>query len=433
MENLNSDSRQEPGKLLIVADDFTGAADTGVQFSKKHLRTLVISEVNHLKSALGKCDVLVMNTESRFDDRDTAYKKTFDTGRKVSSENVKYFYKKHDSTMRGNVGAEIAGLMDSLGIGITFMVPALPKYGRTTMNGKVIVNDTLLEESEFASDPKNPVDESFIPKILSRQTDKKTAVIIHDYVRAGSQTLIEKVQYHINAGTQIIVFDAKDDSDIDMITSVITGLEIRALYAGCSGLAEYLAKYLEIKREIKTNVVIAGSVSDVTRRQVEFAAHYLRCRIIDIQTERIFTPERNDEKKRILQITGECAGSGEDLIIRSAPSREAVSQTFNSTEEAGIDRFTVSETIAVFLGEIAGEIIQCTGINGILLTGGDTAYKTAKSLKASGFTIHNEIEHGIPFGYFQEEKYRNVIIVTKAGGFGQDDAIFRVLNFLRTP
>jgi uncharacterized protein YgbK (DUF1537 family) len=431
METLKSDNQKEPGKLVIVADDFTGANDTGVQFSKNKLRTIVITETEHIKESLAKSDVLVINTESRFDDRETAYRKTFEAGKIISAEEVKYFYKKLDSTMRGNIGAEIAGLMDSLAIGITFMVPALPKYGRTTVNGKVFVNGILLEDSEFSKDPKNPVKESFIPKIIAGQTDKRTAVIIHDYILAGRQTLTQKLEHHISAGCQIVIFDAKEEQDIDLIASVISGIKLKVLFAGCSGLAEYLAKYLAIKKERTSNIVIAGSVSEVTRRQIDFASHYLRVKIVDVQTVRIFTPERNEEKKRILEITKECVSAGEDLIIRSAPTRESVKNTFEAGEEAGIDRFTISEAIAYFLGEVAREIIQDIGIKGILLTGGDTAYKTAKGLNISAIVLQDEIEHGIPFGYCAEEKYRNVIIVSKAGGFGNEDAIFSVLNFLR--
>jgi uncharacterized protein YgbK (DUF1537 family) len=257
MKASKSDNQKDHGKLIIVADDFTGANDTGVQFSKNKLKTIVITENEHIKESLRKCDVLVINTESRFDDPQTAYKKTFDAGKIIAEEEVKYFYKKLDSTMRGNVGAEIAGVMDSLDIAITFMAPALPQYGRTTVNGKVLVDGKLLEDSEFAMDPKNPVRESFIPKIISGQTEKRTAVIIHDHILAGKQTLTEKLHNHISSGIQIVVFDAKEEKDLDLIASVIVEIKLKVLFAGCSGLAEYLAKYLSIKQERTSYIVVA--------------------------------------------------------------------------------------------------------------------------------------------------------------------------------
>jgi uncharacterized protein YgbK (DUF1537 family) len=431
MESYTSVWESQPGKLLIVADDFTGAGDTGVQFSKNNLKALIITKTDNFRGSLEKCDVLVMNTESRFDDEKTAYMKVFNIGKAAIAEQIKYFYKKLDSTMRGNIGAEISGLMDALDIGHTFMVPALPKYGRTTVNGKVFIDGILLEETEFAKDPKNPVKESFIPKIISRQTDKKTAVIIYDYIISGRQTLIEKLEHHLNSGIQIIIFDAREEKDIDLIASVVSEVKLRVLFAGCSGFAEYLAKYLAIRKVKKSNIVIAGSVSDVTRRQIEFAVHYLPVNLANIETTRIFSPERNDEKKRVLKLAKEVVSRGEDLIIRSAPTRDTVAKSFETGEKYGLDNFKVSDTIASFLGELGRDIIQTINIKGILLTGGDTAIKTVLNLNISGLILRDEIVHGIPYGYFADDQYRDIIVVSKAGGFGEEDAIFLVLNFLK--
>jgi uncharacterized protein YgbK (DUF1537 family) len=49
----------------------------------------------------------------------------------------------------------------------------------------------------------------------------------------------------------------------------------------------------------------------------------------------------------------------------------------------------------------------------------------------SGVILRDEIVHGIPYGYFADEEYKDIILVSKAGGFGGEDAIFRVLNFIR--
>ncbi len=353
MDKIKSSGEENPGKLLIVADDFTGACDTGVQFSKNHLKTIVITSTDYIRESLEKCDVLVMNTESRFDNPEMAYKKAYDTGKTILPEEIKYFYKKVDSTMRGNIGAEISGLMDALEIRHTFLVPALPKYGRTTLNGNVFVNGVLLEETEFGNDPKNPVKESFIPKIISRQTAKKTAVIIYDYILAGRNTLEEKLQHHLNAGIEIIIFDVKEEKDIDLIASVISEIKINVLFAGCSGLAEYLAKYLEIIKVRRSSIVIAGSVSEVTRRQIEFALHYLPVKVADIEPENIFSDERNGEKSRILELVAGSVSRDEDLIIRTAPSRDAVTRSFETGEQYGLDKLSVTEKIATFLGSCA--------------------------------------------------------------------------------
>jgi uncharacterized protein YgbK (DUF1537 family) len=152
--------------------------------------------------------------------------------------------------------------------------------------------------------------------------------------------------------------------------------------------------------------------------------------LIDVDVEKLLGREPDKEKDRIMEIVKESAGKGEDVIIRSAPSKSFVSVSFETGQKYGLTKTDVSETIALFLGEIARDIIRKVSLNGILLTGGDTAVKTAQALNVSGTIIQDEILPGIPYGYFIEEQFRNIIIVSKAGGFGSEDAISRVLYFL---
>jgi len=418
-------------KLMIVADDLTGANDTGVQFSKRHLRSIVITNKDYINKSLNDCDVVVVDTESRFDDKDTAYKKTYEIGKIAKEKNVKYIYKKIDSTLRGNIGAEISGLMDSLEIQHTFIVPALPSYGRITKNGNVYVNGVLLSETEIAEDPKTPVRESYIPDVISHQSDKTIGVIDYDDVLSGKPKLIQKLQQHIKNGIQMIVIDAKDEGDLDLIASAITSLKEKVLFAGTSGLAEHLSQYIDIKKGKKSNIIIAGSVSEVTRKQIDYAKKKLALTLIDVEIEKLFSKEQYQEKNRIIDIIKESSRKGENIIIRTASSKAIVAKSFEQGQKYGLNKFKVSETIASFLGEIARYIIQEISINGILFTGGDTAIKAAQRLNISGTILHDEILPGIPYGYFVEEQYKNIIIVSKAGGFGNEDTIFQVLDFLK--
>lgn len=418
-------------KIVVVADDFTGANDTGVQFCKRNLKSIVIINKDNIGKSLKDCDVLVVDTESRFDDKEKAYNKTYEIGKILKTENIKYIYKKLDSTFRGNIGAEISGLMDSLEIKYAVMVPAFPSNQRITKDGMVYVKGVLLAETEISNDPRTPVKESFIPKIVSQQTDKRIELINFREVQAGKQNLIQKVHQLMNAGIKIIVIDAQDDRDLDLIAAVTASIKEKILFVGSPGFAEYLPKYLDPCKVKKINVVIAGSVSEVTRKQVDYAKERLALRLIDIETEKLFAGEQHQEKHRIMDIVRESSLAGEDVVIRSAPSGTSVHMSVNQGLKYGLKGVDVSELIALFLGEIARDIILEIKINGILLTGGDIAIKTAQSLNISGTIIHDEIQPGIPYGRFIEEQYKNIVIVTKAGGFGSEDSIFQALNFLK--
>ena len=419
-------------KLLIVTDDFTGANDTGVQFSKRNLRSIVITNKDSIHESLKDCDVLVIDTESRFDSKDTAYRKSYEIGKIAKANNIKYFYKKLDSTLRGNIGAEISGLMDSLEIDHAIIVPALPSYGRITKNGNVYINGVLLAETEIANDPKNPVSDSYIPKIISRQTDKRIEVISYNDVLSGKQNLFQSVQHHIKNGIQLIVIDAQKKEDLDLIASVITIIEEKVLFVGSSGLAEFLPNHFNINKEKRSNIIIAGSVSEVTQKQIDYANEKLDVTLIDVEIEKLFTKKRRQEKNRIIDIIKESSRNGGDIIIRTASSKAIVTKSFEKGKEHGLDWFNVSEIIATFLGELSRLIIQEIKIKGILFTGGDTAIKAAQCLNVSGTIIKDEILPGIPYGHFIDEHYKDIIVASKAGGFGNEDTIFKVLNYFKT-
>jgi len=423
-------SPQVKEKLLIVADDYTGANDTGVQFSKQNLKSMVITQKDYIGKALEDCDVLVFDTESRSDDKETAYKKTFDIGRIAKANNISHIYKKLDSTMRGNIGAEISALMDSMEIKHAIAAPALPAYGRTTSDGNVYVKGVLLANTEAATDPRAPVRDSLIPAIISSQTDKKCGVINYDEVLSGEQNLVRKIDEQIKNGTEIIVIDASEQKDLELITRALTHIEEKILVVGSTGLAEYLPGYYNLKKEKKSNIIIAGSVSDVTIRQLNYLSEKMDVKVIDVDTMKLFTGEQNREKKRITEIIRESSQKGEDIIIRSVSAREMVEETFETAGKYGIDRNKVSDMVSSFLGELARFVFQEIKINGILLSGGDTAIKTVQCLNISGTILQNEILPGVPFGYFADERYKNIVVVSKAGGFGNEDAILQVLNFL---
>jgi len=419
-------------KIVVVADDFTGANDTGVQFSKRNLKSMVIFNNENISKSLKNCKVLIIDTESRFDDMKNAYRKTYELGKILKNENIKYIYKKLDSTFRGNIGAEISGLMDSLEFKYAVLVPAFPSNQRITKNGMVYLKGRLLSETEISNDPRTPVKESFIPIIVSQQTDKKIEIIDFNEVHAGRENLIQKVLHLINNGIQIIVIDAQDDSDLDLIASVTASMNERILFTGSPGFAEYLPKYLGFIKDKEINIVIAGSVSEITRKQIDYAKGRLPVRVIDVDTEKLFTGEQDIEKGRIMEIVKESSQESADVIIRSAPLADSVSRSVILGQSYGLQGDSVSEIIASFLGEIASDIINAIKINGLLLTGGDTAINTVKSLNISGTIICNEIQPGIPYGHFIEEQYKNIIVVTKAGGFGSEDAIFQTLTFFKS-
>ena len=75
----------------------------------------------------------------------------------------------------------------------------------------------------------------------------------------------------------MIIIDAQTNEDLDLIASAISEIKEKVLFVGSYGLAEHLPKYLNIKKSGKSNIVIAGSVSEVTIRQIDICKEDIVC------------------------------------------------------------------------------------------------------------------------------------------------------------
>ena len=116
-------------KLLIIADDFTGALDTGVQFAARGAATRVVTDLAY-DFTLADAEVLVMVAETRHLPPEEAYDVVYRTARNAREAGIPYIYKKTDSALRGNIGSELTAVMDAAGSDTIAFLPAFPKMGR---------------------------------------------------------------------------------------------------------------------------------------------------------------------------------------------------------------------------------------------------------------------------------------------------------------
>ncbi|MCL1804509.1 MAG: four-carbon acid sugar kinase family protein [Clostridiales bacterium] len=222
-------------ELLVIADDFTGALDTGVQFGKRGLKTLVVKSAYAGSGALDESvRVLCVDAETRHLSREDAYRAVRRLAAWAAGLGVTYIYKKTDSALRGNIGSELLAAMDGAGADRLMFVPAFPEYGRVTEGGVHYVGGVPVSLSSFAHDPFEPVNNSFVPDIIKTQADVVTTVI-----RRGGRP-------DIHGQRGICVFDAATDEDLVDICAALKETGSLSLTAGCAGFAAALARALAV-------------------------------------------------------------------------------------------------------------------------------------------------------------------------------------------
>ncbi len=234
-------------KCLVIADDLTGGADSGAQFAKRGLSTLLISLIHNPEVDFKKYlerDVLVINTDSRGLSPESAFHLVAAVLKGYDRELFPVIYKKIDSTLRGNIGFETDAILKGAEISTGFMTPAFPEQRRTVVGGILMVNGKRLSLTETSKDAVSPVKESHVQKLLQTQSGFGIGRIDLADVVSGPERLKKAVNEECKKGNRIIVFDAVERRDLTHIAEAAFDMDEKPLFIGSAGLAEEVARKL---------------------------------------------------------------------------------------------------------------------------------------------------------------------------------------------
>lgn len=393
--------------LGIIADDLTGAMDTGVQFAKSGLETVVMLGEGEPPPA----EMVVVSTDSRDIPPRDAYWRARQAARLLADRAI---YKKIDSTLRGNVGSELDGVMDELGLIHALVAPAFPANGRTTLGGYHLVHGIPLAESSFANDPLWPARESHLPTLLAKQTARPVAHLPIHIVEQGVESVVEALSAE---GAPVVAADATTADHLRNLASALARLQ-GWLPCGSAGLAGQWPAALGVERQsaeprwpaVEAPVlVVAGSRNNATAEQLRRAA-------------------ANGD---LVLICPSEDGSGRaEVVARAAGELEggrsvAITTTFSAYREGK------AIAAATALAEIAAELLARHRVAGLFLTGGDIARAVALRLGATALKALGEVQPGVAAGELMGGPLHGLRVVTKAGGFGDERAIIDAVAFLR--
>ena len=415
-------------KMIVIADDFTGANDTGVQLAKKGARTEVM--LNEQLSPR-RTDVLVINTESRALTPEQAGEKVKEAAAPWfdGQQDTPVIYKKIDSTFRGNVGAEVAAAMAASGAQLAIVAAAIPAAGRITVDGQCLVHGVPLVETEFATDPKTPIVSSHIKTLIGLQTTLPVSELGLAQVRGGA--LLTELQRLCESERGIVVVDAENDGDLAQLAQAISALTCRYVLVGAAGLANALpaSSYLAPEQKLPV-LVVAGSMSEATRQQIVFAAGEKSLGIVDIDVAALLQAGSETAMAEIARQATAVLNDRQHCVLRTCRDADARNMIDALCEQHQLTRQQLGERISATLGEITLTIINQSQIGGLFLTGGDIAIAVARALKAEGYRINSEVVPCVPCGTFVNSEIDDLPVITKAGGFGGETTLRDALYFI---
>jgi D-threonate/D-erythronate kinase len=395
---------------LIIADDLTGAADTGAQFARRGWRTLLALQ----PGAGAEADVLVMSTDSRnLPDAESAGAAVRAALTGLDQADFLLVYKKIDSTLRGHPAAELAELMAELGDSRALIAPAFPAQGRTTYAGHVFVQGVPLEQTSFGAGP--------FCGDLRRRFGRNTRPGLLDL--EGVQGGISAMRNAMQSYPGMWIADAENGEDLRNVARAGLALGLRVL-CGSAGLADALADALgdnlaagagaELPQPGRGALLaVVGSLHPATAALVSAA-----CRA----GAALITPGEE------FYGVGEMAGMAETASRVMGALRQGGRVILATDVNEGQEGADVM--VARKLGEVAALGMENVAVAGLFLSGGDTARAVCKAVGCTRLWLGGEVEPGMPWARLGDGRWAELPVVTKAGGFGGEDAIIQALNFL---
>jgi uncharacterized protein YgbK (DUF1537 family) len=423
-------------QLAVIADDLTGANDTAVQFAKRNISSCVRINFDQQKLAHEMADVVVIDTNSRDIKAIEAYQKVKQTCEKLQDSGIVHIYKKIDSTLRGNIGAEIEAAASVFLPTVVIIAPAFPGNQRVTIGGCHFLDGVPIALTEMAHAPKSPINESQIIDVLREQTDVLIGLISMETVKQGAAQISAAIRLCLKRGEKWIVFDASEDKHLDYIVEAAKTYN-KLLWVGSAGLAEHLPAIYQWKVSkrvvgIKTSgpiLIVAGSVSKTTQLQIQEVVTHTKINLIKLNVASLLE-NQYEEIQRCIKSANSLLGKGSDVLLASATQDADVKQALEAGLKYKLVGSEVSEYTARAMGDVAKNVVG-SHLAGVILTGGDTAIHVCKALGAEGIEILEEVAMGIPLGRLVGGACSGLQVITKAGAFGGSDSFVKAMEAIR--
>lgn len=382
-------------RLGILADDLTGAADSAARCRAAGLTVEVCLQP---PTTVLSCDALALTSDSRHLPAAAAARRVRAVLGSPALERERIWYKKIDSTGRGNLGSEIDAMLEALDRSFAVVCPAFPAQARGLSDGYVVPASHLGRQMH-------------LPSLLAEQSQHPVAELPLEQLRRGAAFLRRRVVELTRDGTaRIVVLDAMSDDDLATIVAAQSLLP-DALLCGSAGLVGVLASRLTqpppavaaCDRRVAhaPALLVVGSGSAAAHRQISFARSHGAIQVVDGH-RRPPGPLRRDT-----------------LVHLPVPA-----------EHTGLD----GEAARAGAGKLAAVALSALeqGQPALLvLVGGDTATAVLERLGITRLSVLCELLPGMPLARGVDRYGVERGVILKSGNHGADSTLVELVALAR--
>ena len=237
-------------RVVLVADDLTGACDAGVAFIRSGRTVRVWFSPGVQFSAPESVQAFTTNSRSLSPNR--AARVVSRAIASLGSGPGSLFFKKVDSACRGPLGAEVLAAHRSLSTRAILFAPAFPSAGRVVRGGILAIRDSAGHSSQVRLSSLFPI------------------TVRHRIASISSPSELEPA---LESGKSILACDSESQADLENLARTAQNLS-GLLYAGSAGLAQALAGLNFVSQPpallpaAQRTLIVAGSPHPVTKLQL---------------------------------------------------------------------------------------------------------------------------------------------------------------------
>ena len=375
----------------IIADDLTGATDAAAAFALAGFRATVVLHPRNLGGLTD--DVVALSTNSRHDPPSVARGKVTRACHALTRAGRTLLYKKIDSTVQGNIVAEVDAARRAGGFRTALVCPANPRQGRIVRDGMLIVRGQSLIGLEQFLDSQNLKACGMVPLPLSIG---KVVEVMHAW--------------------PFSVAEAATERDLAILAWSALHSAAPVLLAGSAGLAGALAR------------VLSRAHLPAKPEQIQ-AANEPAALPASAGPTLILSGSKNPVTQEQLAVLRKCTGA--EIIPLSRACGPGVRSFLAGDGLAVVHVQMHRRPESVLLRNLGflKPLLRKGRIGNLLLIGGDTALRVCRVIRADAVAIHGEILPGLAWGRIIGGLAHGRPVCTKPGGFGTEMDVAAAVRF----
>lgn len=413
-------------RIVIIADDLTGACDTGIQFRKYGWETNVfVTPASCRTLAEAGSPVISLNTDTRSVSADAAYEAVSSALKSLKDREDTFFYKKVDSVLRGNISSELEACFQTLGFEFALIAPAFPEASRCVRGGRLYIGSG--EAMQDLGDARMRV---------SAGSRRGCELLPLETVRSGTSAVIRRLEALTGQGATLILADCCSSEDLSTIAEAALHFGRRCISVGSAGLAGRLAelfgknpKQKELHSGCRTVqdgalMVVVGTrhpatVAQVQRLKAEEPMDTYLLTVEGISQENV--PQRVDTLIGERQSPGRAKG----ILVTTDLIYDGKDVCRHLLQHNAYNR-----SILNGIGMSVKKLMERGRIRGLIVSGGDVASEILCRLHFDRISLMDEPIPGIVIGEAMGENISPVLLATKSGGFGDENALLKLYRYM---